>query len=168
MNRNLFTGLAKDTTDTLSEVSSKAVSSSFNLISRSLEGLFKFIVSRNVLTTAIGIMMATQISALTTVVSEAIITPILNAILGTKVKDLEKYEIIIFSIKFKVGLLISKLISFFLIVFVIYNIWKLSEIKINFSTPNTIKSADKIGINVSASTMSSDSNSNVGININTK
>ena len=168
MNRNLFTGLAKDTTDTLSEVSSKAVSSSFNLISRSLEGLFKFIVSRNVLTTAIGIMMATQISALTTVVSEAIITPILNAILGTKVKDLEKYEIIIFSIKFKVGLLISKLISFFLIVFVIYNIWKLSEIKINFSTPNTIKSADKIGINVSASTMSSDSNSNVGININAK
>ena len=168
MNRNLFTGLAKDTTDTLSEVSSKAVSSSFNLISRSLEGLFKFIVSRNVLTTAIGIMMATQISALTTVVSEAIITPILNAILGTKVKDLEKYEITIFSIKFKIGLLISKLISFFLIVFVIYNIWKLSEIKINFSTPNTIKSADKIGINVSASTMSSDSNSNVGININTK
>ena len=170
MNRNLFTGLAKDTTDTLSEVSSTAVTTSFNLISKSLEGLFKFIVSRNVLTTAIGIMMATQISALTTVVSEAIITPILNAILGTKVKDLEKYEIIIFSIKFKVGLLISKLISFFLIVFVIYNIWKLSEIKINFSTPNTIKSADKIGINVSASTISSDSNSNsnVGININTK
>ena len=168
MNRNLFTGLAKDTTDTLSEVSSTAVTSSFNLISRSLEGLFKFIVSRNVLTTAIGIMMATQISALTTVVSEAIITPILNAILGTKVKDLEKYEITIFSIKLKVGLLISKLISFFLIVFVIYNIWKLSEIKINFSTPNTIKSADKIGINISGSTMSSDSNSNVGININTK
>jgi large-conductance mechanosensitive channel len=168
MNRNLFTGLAKDTTDTLSEVSSKAVSSSFNLISRSLEGLFKFIVSRNVLTTAIGIMMATQISALTTVVSEAIITPILNGILGTKVIDLEKYEITIFSIKLKVGLLISKLISFFLIVFVIYNIWKLSEIKINFSTPNTIKSADKIGINISSSTISSDSNSNVGININTK
>ena len=112
--------------------------------------------------------MATQISALTTVVSEAIITPILNGILGTKVKDLEKYEITIFSIKLKVGLLISKLISFFLIVFVIYNIWKLSEIKINFSTPNTIKSADKIGINVSASTMSSDSNNNVGININAK
>lgn len=168
MNRNLFTGLAKDTTDTLSEVSSTAVTSSFNLISRSLEGLFKFIVSRNVLTTAIGIMMATQISALTTVVSEAIITPILNAILGTKVKDLEKYEITIFSIKLKVGLLISKLISFFLIVFVIYNIWKLSEIKINFSTPNTIKSADKIGINISGSTIASDSNSNVGININTK
>jgi large conductance mechanosensitive channel len=166
MNRNLFTGLAKDTTDTLSEVSSKAISSSFNLISRSLDGLFKFIVSRNVLTTAIGIMMATQISALTTVVSEAIITPILNAILGTKVKDLEKYEITIFSIKFKLGLLISKLISFFLIVFVIYNIWKLSQLKINFSTPNNIKSADKIGINVSASTISSDSN--VGININTK
>ena len=127
MNRNLFTGLAKDTTDTLSEVSSTAITSSFNLISKTLEGLFKFIVSRNVLTTAIGIMMATQISALTTVVSEAIITPILNAILGTKVKDLEKYEITIFSIKFKIGLLISKLISFFLIVFVIYNIWKLSE-----------------------------------------
>jgi large-conductance mechanosensitive channel len=166
MNRNLFTGLAKDTTDTLSEVSSTAVTTSFNLISRSLDGLFKFIVSRNVLTTAIGIMMATQISALTTVVSEAIITPILNAILGTKVKDLEKYEITIFSIKFKLGLLISKLISFFLIVFVIYNIWKLSQLKINFSTPNNIKSADKIGINVSASTISSDSN--VGININTK
>ena len=96
MNRNLFTGLAKDTTDTLSEVSSTAVTSSFNLISRSLEGLFKFIVSRNVLTTAIGIMMATQISSLTTVVSEAIITPILNTILGNKVKDLEKYEITIF------------------------------------------------------------------------
>jgi large-conductance mechanosensitive channel len=166
MNRNLFTGLAKDTTDTLSEVSSTAVTSSFNLISRSLEGLFKFIVSRNVLTTAIGIMMATQISALTTVVSEAIITPILNGILGTKVKDLEKYEITIFSIKLKVGLLISKLISFFLIVFVIYNIWKLSEIKINFSTPNTIKSADKIGINVSSNSIGSDGN--VGININTK
>ena len=166
MNRNLFTGLAKDTTDTLSEVSSTAVTSSFNLISRSLEGLFKFIVSRNVLTTAIGIMMATQISALTTVVSEAIITPILNGILGTKVKDLEKYEITIFSIKFKIGLLISKLISFFLIVFVIYNIWKLSEIKINFSTPNTIKSADRIGINVASNSIGSDGN--VGINISTK
>jgi large-conductance mechanosensitive channel len=166
MNRNLFTGLAKDTTDTLSEVSSTAITSSFNLISKTLEGLLKFMVSRNVLTTAIGIMMATQISGLTIVVSEAIITPILNAILGTKVKDLEKYEITIFSIKFKLGLLISKLISFFLIVFVIYNIWKLSEIKINFSTPNTIKSADKIGINVATSSVSSDSN--VGININTK
>lgn len=166
MNRNLFTGLAKDTTDTLSEVSSTAVTSSFNLISRSLEGLFKFIVSRNVLTTAIGIMMATQISSLTTVLSEAIITPILNTILGNKVKDLEKYELTIFSIKFKVGLLISKLISFFLIVFVIYNIWKLSEIKINFSTPNTIKSADKIGINVASASISSDNN--IGININTK
>ena len=166
MNRNLFTGLAKDTTDTLSEVSSTAVTSSFNLISRSLEGLFKFIVSRNVLTTAIGIMMATQISSLTTVVSEAIITPILNTILGNKVKDLEKYEITIFSIKFKIGLLISKLISFFLIVFVIYNIWKLSEIKINFSTPNTIKSADRIGINVASNSIGSDGN--VGINISTK
>ena len=166
MNRNLFTGLAKDTTDTLSEVSSTAVTSSFNLISRSLEGLFKFIVSRNVLTTAIGIMMATQISSLTTVVSEAIITPILNTILGNKVKDLEKYEITIFSIKLKIGLLISKLISFFLIVFVIYNIWKLSEIKINFSTPNTIKSADRIGINVASNSIGSDGN--VGINISTK
>jgi large-conductance mechanosensitive channel len=166
MNRNLFTGLAKDTTETLSEVSSIAVKSSFNLISRSLEGLFKFIISRNVLTTAIGIMMATQISSLTTVLSEAIITPILNTILGNKVKDLEKYELTIFSIKFKIGLLISKLISFFLIVFVIYNIWKLSEIKINFSTPNTIKSADKIGINVASASIGSENN--VGININTK
>ena len=79
---------------------------------------------------------------------------------------IEKYEITIFSIKLKVGLLISKLISFFLIVFVIYNIWKLSELKINFSTPNTIKSADKIGINVSSNSIGSDGN--VGININTK
>ena len=148
MNRNLFTGLAKDTTDTIKDISSTAVSTSFNYVTGTLEGLLNFIISRNVLTTAIGIMMATQISSLTTTISEAIITPLLNGLLGNKVKDLETYEFTILSIKFKLGLLLSKLISFTLVIFVIYNIWKLSEIKLNLSTANAIKSADKIGINI--------------------
>jgi large-conductance mechanosensitive channel len=148
MNKNLFTGLAQDTTNTITDISSNAVSTSFNFVTGTLEGLINFIVSRNVLTTAIGIMMATQISALTTTISEAIITPLLNGLLGNKVQDLEKYEFTILSINFKLGLLISKLISFTLVVFVIYNIWKLSQIKLNLSLENAITPADKIGINI--------------------
>ena len=150
MNKSLFTGLAKDTTDTIADISSHAISTSINLATETFDDLINFLISRNVLTTAIGIMMATQISALTTTLSEAIITPILNALLGTKVKDLETYEFTILSIKFKLGLLISKLISFTLVVFVIYNIWKLSQIKLNLSLDNPIKSDNNIKINVTA------------------
>ena len=164
MNKNLFTGLAKDTTDTITDISSQAISTSFNYVTGTFDDLINFLISRNVLTTAIGIMMATQISSLTTTLSEAIITPILNALLGTKVKDLETYEFTIFSIKFKFGLLISKLISFSLVVFVIYNIWKLSQIKLNLSLENLIKPNNNIGININAATISSDNNSNSNSN----
>ena len=164
MNKSLFTGLAKDTTDTITDISSQAISTSINLATETFDDLINFLISRNVLTTAIGIMMATQISSLTTTLSEAIITPILNALLGTKVKDLETYEFTIFTIKFKVGLLISKLISFSLVVFVIYNIWKLSQIKLNLSLENLIKPNNNIGININAATISSDNNSNSNSN----
>ena len=150
MNKSLFTGLAKDTTDTITDISSQAISTSFNYVTGTFDDLINFLISRNVLTTAIGIMMATQISSLTTTLSEAIITPLLNGLLGNKVADLETYEFTIFSIKFKFGLLISKLISFSLVVFVIYNIWKLSQIKLNLSLDNPIKSDNNIKINVTA------------------
>ena len=134
MERNLFNNLAQDTVNTVNNVSEEAILTTVAFAQDNLMGLINFILGKNVLTTAIGIMMATQVSAITDAISVSIVTPILNEIIGTNLSNLEKYEYELFGIKFRLGLLISKMISFALVTVIIYYIWKLSEFKFSEET----------------------------------
>lgn len=87
---------------------------------------FNFLNKRNVINTGIGIIVGTQIRSITDVVVRNLINPIVNKSLPRNM-ELEKIEITIFDIKFKIGQILNKLLEFFIIMFIIYNIFQLQK-----------------------------------------
>lgn len=85
----------------------------------------KFIFNKNIIQLAIGIIISTQVGKLTESFTVSIINPILQKISFTKneFKDL-KYNRL--GIKFKIGDIITNLISFFIILTIVFYIWSLS------------------------------------------
>lgn len=99
-----------------------------NFLKKYLAGFVKFLFDRNIVQTGIGIIIASQISKLTGLFIDTLINPIITRITAGNVKTMEEWSINIFDIKIKIGLIISSLVNFVLLVFIIYQIWQLSQI----------------------------------------
>jgi large-conductance mechanosensitive channel len=119
-----------------------------NFLRLNLVGFLNFLFNKNIIQTSIGIIVASQIGRLTNLFVDTILNPVVDRITGGSIKKHEDLTITLLDVKIKIGLIISTLINFLLIIFIVYNIWKISQYS-NFDfinnlitdTKETVKSA---------------------------
>jgi large-conductance mechanosensitive channel len=85
-----------------------------------------FLNKRNIINTGVGIVVGTQVRTITDVIVRNLINPIVNKSLPKNI-ELEKVEVNFLGIKFKIGEIINKLLEFFLIMFLIYQIYRIHK-----------------------------------------
>jgi large-conductance mechanosensitive channel len=98
-----------------------------DFLRNNLVGFLKFLFDKNIIQTGIGIIIATQVSKLTDVFVQSLFNPIINRITVGTVNNINDWQITLFDIKIKIGLIISSIINFLLIALIVYYIWKLSQ-----------------------------------------
>jgi len=119
-----------------------------NFLRLNLVGFLNFLFNKNIIQTSIGIIVASQIGRLTNLFVDTILNPVVDRITGGSIKKHEDLTITLLDVKIKIGLIISTIINFLLIIFIVYNIWKISQYS-NFDfinnlitdTKETVKSA---------------------------
>lgn len=107
-----------------------------SMITNHFTEIINFLLEKNLVQTAIGLIVASQISKLTNTLTDVIVDPIVQFLTFGKTKQLEDYKIKIYKIDFKIGLLIANIINIIIVLIIIFYIWKLSKISI---TTNFIK-----------------------------
>ena len=85
-----------------------------------------FIISKNIISLAIGLVLATQINTLSKSFSQGLVDPIINRGLTHITKDLNKFDVNVLSMQFKIGMIFSDLINLLCVIIIIFVIWKLS------------------------------------------
>jgi large-conductance mechanosensitive channel len=107
----------------IKDATTKVVKSTFDTLIE-----FKnFIVSRGIVSVAIGLIIASQVNVLTKSMSQGIIDPIISKFLTIVTKDLSAIVITIFSVDFKIGMIVSDLINLLFVVIFVFLIWKLTN-----------------------------------------
>jgi large-conductance mechanosensitive channel len=105
----------------------------FTLFSQFIEynsvDFIRFLVERNVFHIGIGILISSQLSILTSSLTEIIVSPIASKMSGGQAKYVKDWKVTILGIEFKLGLLISTFLNFLFILFVIFNIWRIIDLK---------------------------------------
>lgn len=117
----------KDIVDFTQEKVNFGIISLIIFLKNNLVGFLKFLLDKNIIQTGIGIIIATQISKLTNVIVDAFINPIVKRLSIGTIDDINEWELEIFDIKIKIGLILSTIINFLLITLVVYYIWKFSQ-----------------------------------------
>ena len=107
-----------------------------NFFKSQVDGIMSFIFNKNIIQTCIGLIIASQVSKITTMLIDIIITPIIQRLTGDETTKLEEVKVNILGVNLQIGLFLSKIINFIIILIIVYYIFKLSTLP-NF---NSIKS----------------------------
>ena len=91
------------------------------------DDFLQFIFKQNVIQIGIGLLIATQLSILTKLMSDEFFGPIIQKFINNKDKKLEDYKVSVFGIEFKVGLFILNFINFIFVIIFIYFLYKLTQ-----------------------------------------
>lgn len=117
-----------DVSETAVEGASHVFNKATNILSDTFKDqatdLLKFLFERDIIKTAIGIILGTQITSINKQIVEGIITPIFDKI---TLKSGESFKIMTYEvvgIKFKIGLIIQELIKLFITILLVYLLWK--------------------------------------------
>lgn len=89
-------------------------------------GFFQFMFEKNIIITAIGFIVSTQISRLITSFIEIFVDPVVKRLTAGTVESLQDLEITIFDVKLKIGLFLNTLFNFSITFFIIYQIYVFS------------------------------------------
>ncbi len=81
---------------------------------------------KNIIITAIGFIVSTQISKLITSFIEIFVDPVVKRLTVGTVESLKDLEITIFDVKLKIGLFLNTLFNFSITFFIIYQIYLFS------------------------------------------
>jgi large conductance mechanosensitive channel len=130
-----------------------------DFLKNNLVGFLKFLFDKSIIQTGIGIIIATQISKITDIFVSTIINPIVNKMTMGAVNDVNKWEVTFFDINIKIGVIVSAIINFLSVAFIVYYIWKLSENSsfdfinkmLDESKEGFVKTKTKVIINVPSS-----------------
>ena len=117
-----------------------------NFLKLNLAGFLKFLFNKNIIQTGIGIIVASQIGKITNMFVDTILNPIIERVTRGSIKSHEDLVITVFDVKIKIGIIISHLINFMLITYIIYNIWRISQYS-NFDFITNIITETKDNIN---------------------
>ena len=117
----------KDIVDSTQDKVNDGMITIISFLKNNLVGFLKFLFDRNIIQTGIGIIIASQVGKITNVIVDALINPVVKRLSVGTIDDINEWEINIFDIKIKIGLILSTIINFLLITFIVYYIWKLSQ-----------------------------------------
>jgi large conductance mechanosensitive channel len=92
--------------------------------SNNITDFINFLINKNIIQSAIGIMIATQIGKISDIIVTNIILPIINAINILSNDKFEDFKYNILGIEFNFGKVILGIIQFLIILFCIYMLWK--------------------------------------------
>lgn len=136
---NLASGvvIVKNAADYAEGTFNNAIASIIDIIKYNITDMLTFILSKNIIQTGVGIIIASNINKLTIAVTDFVVSPIVNRFTNGEIKDIEKYTMEVAGVEFKVGSLLLTIISFILTVIVVYYIWKLMQLP-NFNFINKI------------------------------
>jgi large-conductance mechanosensitive channel len=95
-----------------------------NLLITQSEGFIKFLIKQNILQIGIGLLLAVQLTNITKVITEQLISPIAAKISIIPQKKLEDYKISILGSEIKIGIIIQNLINFALIIVIVWLIYE--------------------------------------------
>jgi large-conductance mechanosensitive channel len=103
----------------------KLLYSLVNVSSNETQGFFDFLFKHDIVNIGIGLILASQIGAIVRIISEEIISPIINKISINQTKKLQDYKLTVLGIEFKLGTIINTIINFMLMLLIVYYIYKL-------------------------------------------
>jgi large-conductance mechanosensitive channel len=86
-------------------------------------GFFQFLFERNIIITAVGFIVSTQISKIITSFVTIFIDPIIKRISAGNIESLKNLEVTIFDVNLKIGLFIDTLFNFCITFLIIYQIY---------------------------------------------
>jgi large-conductance mechanosensitive channel len=108
----------------LNEVPSALIKSGVNYVATEQEAFIKFIIDSNLLTMAIGLIFAANLTLFIGVLTEFVFAPIIQKISSGKIKDVDKFTVNILGIDFKVGMILKGLINLLIIIIFIYYVYR--------------------------------------------
>jgi large-conductance mechanosensitive channel len=76
---------------------------------------------------SIGLIIATQVNKITTIIMELLFNPIINRLSFGQTKILKDLELDLFGMNFKIGIILENIINLFIVLIIIYYIWKLTK-----------------------------------------
>ena len=86
----------------------------------------RFLLNKNIIYMAIGILISNQVVILTKTITDSIIGPILKKISFAQ-NELNNMKYNRLGIEFKMGQIISNLITFFMVLTIVFYIWNLTN-----------------------------------------
>jgi large-conductance mechanosensitive channel len=98
-----------------------------NFVKNNLSGFLKFLFDKNIIQTSVGIIIASQIGKITNIIVESLINPIVKRLSVGTIDNINNWELNLFDINIKIGLILYTIINFLLVAIVVYHIWKLSQ-----------------------------------------
>jgi len=102
-------------------------------INSQISGIINFLLEKNIIQVGLGLIIASQITKITNALQNVIISPIIDRISVGEIKKLEDWKINLLGMELKIGLLLSTIINFILIIIIVYYIWRLSKMSnLNF------------------------------------
>jgi large-conductance mechanosensitive channel len=96
----------------------------FEIINQQIIGFFTFLFEKNIFQAGIAFVIATQINKLFMDFIANIISPIADRVVS---KDIDKVETDVIGIKLKTGSFIMSLINFFIVMFCLFYLYKISD-----------------------------------------
>ena len=103
-----------------------------NILKNNYDGFIKFLIDKNILQLAIGIILGTQVSHFTNTVNNIILKPLIEYI-DSRNTDFNKYSYNLFGINIKYGELLLSFIELITSLIIIYFMWRLTTIT-NFNS----------------------------------
>lgn len=126
--------IIKDTIELSQNIASEASEkvnlvtyNTIDFIQSQLNDFITFLVERKIIEMSIGFILATQINKITTIIMELFINPIINRLSFGKTKKLRDLELDLFEMNFKIGIILENIINLFIILIIIFYIWKLTK-----------------------------------------
>jgi large-conductance mechanosensitive channel len=111
------------------------------IIQNNVSGFFQFLFERNIIITAIGIVVSTQISRLMTAFMSIFIDPIIKRISAGTVDHLKDLEVSVYDVNFKIGLFLDTLLNFSVTFYVVYQLYSLSKSQDSTGITNWLRNA---------------------------
>lgn len=100
-----------------------------DFLKNNVTGILTFLFEKNIIQTMVGLIIASQVSKVTNVLSDVIISPTIQVISFGEFSKLEDFKIHLFGVEFKIGLLIITLVNLLIVLIIVYYIWKLSRVE---------------------------------------
>ena len=111
------------------------------IMQNNVSGFFQFLFEKNIILTAIGVVVSTQIARLMSGFMTIFVDPIIKRMSAGTVANLKDLEVEVYDVNFKIGLFIDTLFNGCITFYVVYQLYTLSKNKDMTGMTNWLRNA---------------------------